>query len=661
MYLWLPARAPALALILCLAPLAAASDPSSGDAAPVFTEELTLEPSASDAVSVEEGVARRDPTGAVTVIDARARAAEAKETAELIASAPGVHVQLSGGVGQKATLLMRGASSNGFRLFLDGIPLNGAGGIADLSLLPVALLDRVEVLRGGTGGTLGSGGLGGAVNAISRRVPSGARVFGELRYGSFDTAVGSAGISGALLGGEGLLVLHATRSDGDFSFLFDEQPANPENPLVDRTRHNNASQLGGALAKWTHRLGGWTASALVEGLSYERGLAGTSRNPTLDAAEAGLRLTGAARLGGELWGGAVSVRAFGRSDRTELSGGMYLTPLAQRYDTGGVTVDGAWSLGLWQLLSVVAEAELGALAVGADAPALSQLSLGIADELLLADGRLKVIPALRLERVSAVRIPDGSLPVDHLLLSPKLGAGWSLPGGFELRLNAGRSQRAPSMLELYVVQGTLLPNAALRPETSLHADLGVSWQSDGARAAVTGYYALYDDLIAYEYYPPFLARPRNLERAVAGGAELEAGADLPYGVRLEGAYTLTLSANLRDDPRFLGKPLPNRPLHHGNLRASAGPDWLRGRVEVDYRSAQALNRTGTLQLPARWLVNAGLSAKVLAHPELTASVELRNLLDVHTEDFDGYPLPGRSLHVTLQVAVEPRPTAETHP
>lgn len=656
MYLGSTARAAALAL--SLSALAAHADPEVAPA--VFTEELTLEPAADDSVAVAEGVIRRDPTGAVTVIDVRARAAEAKDTPELLASAPGVQVQQSGGAGQRATLMVRGASSNGVRLLLDGLPLNGAGGIADLSLLPVAILDRLEVLRGGTGGTLGSGGLGGAVNAITRRIPRGARAFGELRYGSFDTAVGSAGLSGALLGGEGLLVLHGTRSDGDFSFLFDDQPANPDNRLVERTRRNNAAQQGGVLGKWTHRLGGWTTSALVEGLGYQRGLAGTSRNPTFEAGERGLRLTGAARLAGALWGGAVSARAYGRSERTQLWGGLHLSPLAQQFAAGGISLDGAWPLGRRQLLTATAEAELSSVEAAASAPAMGQLSVALADEVRLFEGRLKLVPAVRLERVSAARIPEGAAAVDHWLFSPKVGVAWSLPGGVELRANAGRTQRAPSLLELYVVQGSLLPNASLRPEQSLHADLGAAWRSEAFRASVTGFYGLYEDLIAYEYYPPFLARPRNVDRAAAGGAELEAAGDLPLGARLEASYTLTLSANLRDDPRFLGKPLPNRPLHHGALRGSAGPEWLRGRLEVDYRSAQALNRTGTLQLPQRWLINAGVSSRLPSRPELTASLELRNLLDVHTEDFDGYPLPGRSLHFTLQVAVEPL-ASETHP
>lgn len=603
----------------------------------------------------EEPVPRRDPTGVTTVIDVSARAQEAKDTAELIASAPGVHLQQSGGVGQKETLILRGASSSGVLVFLDGIPLNGAGGIADLSLLPVAMLERLEVSRGGASASHGSGGLGGAVNAVTRRIPHGVRLFADLRYGSFHTAVASLGAAAPLLGGEALLLVHGTRSEGDFRFAFDPEPANPDNALTLHTRANNQAALGGGMFKLNHRLGDWSTSVLLDGLIYQRGLAGTSRNPSAEAQESGTRWMAAGRATGEVAGALLNLRAHARTDGTQLSGGFYFAPLHQQFTTAGLTADLGWTLGSQQLWGAVLETHLDSLSVGAQpGPALGRIAASVGDELLFLDGRLTLAPSLRLDAVHALAAPAGAPRVTHFLFSPKLGAAWSFGGGLELRTNLGQSHRAPSMLELYVAQGTLLPNANLRPERALHGDLSLGWTGETARASLTGFYGLYQDLIAYEYYPPFLARPFNFDTAQVGGAELEAAADLPLGLRAEGAYTLTFSQNLRDDPRFYLRELPHRPRHRGQARLWAGPDWLRGRVEVDYRATQFLNRTGTLSLPSRVLLNLGLSSRLLAAPAVTASLEARNLLDVHTEDFDGYPLPGRSFHLTLSTTFEPK-------
>ncbi|MCY1030992.1 hypothetical protein OV207_05960 [Corallococcus sp. BB11-1] len=50
---------------------------------------------------------RRDPTGAITVINARERAGEARDTAELLGGSASLVVQDSGGYGQSKSLVVR--------------------------------------------------------------------------------------------------------------------------------------------------------------------------------------------------------------------------------------------------------------------------------------------------------------------------------------------------------------------------------------------------------------------------------------------------------------------------------------------------------------------------------------------------------------------------
>jgi len=52
-------------------------------------------------------------------------------------------------------------------------------------------------------------------------------------------------------------------------------------------------------------------------------------------------------------------------------------------------------------------------------------------------------------------------------------------------------------------------------------------------------------------------------------------------------------------------------------------------------------------LPGRTFLHAGLSSTFGRTPELTVSLELKNLLDAQAEDLDGYPLPGRAAYVTV--------------
>ena len=263
----------------------------------------------------------------------------------------------------------------------------------------------------------------------------------------------------------------------------------------------------------------------------------------------------------------------------------------------------------------------------------------VADELLLFDGALSVHASARVDVAGK-----------FVVVSPKLGVQAALPAGFTVRANAGQASRPPSFSELYVVQGTLLPNPELRPERALTADIGAGWTHEKVELSATGFFALYEDLISYEYYPPNLARPFNFSAARVGGLELDATARPFTWLEANAGYTWLDTQNLRDDPRYYLKALPFRPRHRVHARVSGGPEWLRGRAELVFQSEQFMNRTQTLAIPARAMVNVGVTVMplhaVLKEPRVTVSAELKNVLDVQTQDVDGYPLPPRAVFVT---------------
>ena len=288
-----------------------------------------------------ESASRRDPTGALTTLTVEETGGAARDTAALLATAPGVTVQDVGGYGQSKSVLVRGASANGTLVLLDGIPLTGAGGLADLSRVPVALAERLEVLRGG-GARYGSGGLGGVINIITRRPGAEARVAGELSYGSWNTGLGWLSASGPLPGGDALLLVHGGASSGRFAYLFDPSPTLPGDALLERQRTNNDARGTGALLRLRHALGrGFQADVLGELSLDERGLAGTAQNPSEDARQSGGRGTASLRVEGTLPGGvSTSVRASYRQERLALLGGPWSQTPAQVQRGGGVEGEG---------------------------------------------------------------------------------------------------------------------------------------------------------------------------------------------------------------------------------------------------------------------------------------------------------------------------------
>ena len=149
-------------------------------------------------IQLPRAPAPQDPTASATVVEAERFAGELKGVAELAATAPGVAIRSYGGLGQLTTISIRGSSSGGVRVLLDGIPLDtAAGGGVDLSTIPLHWVDRVEVVRGAEGAYFGAGALGGAVNVVT--LPAVAGKWGaEVTGGSFGTAsaVADVGVGG---------------------------------------------------------------------------------------------------------------------------------------------------------------------------------------------------------------------------------------------------------------------------------------------------------------------------------------------------------------------------------------------------------------------------------------------------------------------------------
>ncbi len=589
----------------------------------------------------------RDPSATLTTRDATEARAEAKDAAELLTTTPGSSVQDSGGAGQRKTLSLRGASPNAVLVLLDGVPLAGPGAAMDLSRIPVSALERIEVLRGGGSARYGPGAMGGVVNLVTRTPDGRARVFADVTQGSFVTTQLSAGATSQLLGGDGLVLLHGLRTEGTFDYRYDDQPTFAGNAPTTLTRANNAALSGGGLVRYRKRIGTTQADFLGEGTYEARGLAGPVQNPSASASQATGRGTFSARTQTSFEaGGTLSTLGFARFDDTTLRGTFFGSGVYRQLEaSAGVEA-------VYARLFAGRHGVTALLTGGGDwlrepsgtNPSWGRFGAMLADEVLFFDGALAL---------------NGSARVDvagrFVVFSPKLGVVVELPKGFSLRANAGQASRPPAFAELYVVQGTLLPNADLRPERALTGDVGAAFTTQKAKLAVTGFLSLYEDLISYEYYPPNLARPYNFAAARVAGLEVE-GTLTPWKwLEASASYTYLDTQNLKDDPRYYLKSLPFRPHHRVHARVSGGFDWLKARAEVLFQSAQFTNRTETLSLPERAFVNVGLTAMPWKDPQVTISAELKNVLDVQTQDLDGYPLPPRAFFVTVGFAWEPRP------
>jgi vitamin B12 transporter len=96
---------------------------------------------------------------------------------EVIESASGVFVQKSGTVAGTHQVSIRGSSPKHVLILLDGQKINPSGtGVADLNTIPLEMVEKVEILKGGQSAVYGADALGGVINIIThphkRKEPS---------------------------------------------------------------------------------------------------------------------------------------------------------------------------------------------------------------------------------------------------------------------------------------------------------------------------------------------------------------------------------------------------------------------------------------------------------------------------------------------------------
>lgn len=105
---------------------------------------------------------------------------------DVLNGTPGIRVRESGGTGSEFNFSLNGFTGKQVRFFIDGLPTDYLGQAFGLNVVPVNLLDRIEVYKGVVPVRLGSDVLGGAVNIVTKNI---SKDFVDASYslGSFNT------------------------------------------------------------------------------------------------------------------------------------------------------------------------------------------------------------------------------------------------------------------------------------------------------------------------------------------------------------------------------------------------------------------------------------------------------------------------------------------
>jgi vitamin B12 transporter len=162
---------------------------------------------------------------AVTVITREEiQNSQAKDITQLLDGTQGVTMSSNGGLGKATGIRLRGTDSKHVLVLIDGVRIGSATlGIAAFQDIPLAQVERIEIVRGPRSQLYGADAVGGVIQIFTRKGGAGEGISAEAEYGSHNTRRVALGVGGSREGLDYNLRVAELRSDG-FSALKNNNP-----------------------------------------------------------------------------------------------------------------------------------------------------------------------------------------------------------------------------------------------------------------------------------------------------------------------------------------------------------------------------------------------------------------------------------------------------
>ncbi len=660
-------------LVLQLLPLAAHGETDT-DVQVLDTMKVTAEK--SDNQYRTGDVAMSETPVFATVIKRESFEGKPLSLSEVIEKETGIQVRSTGGLGSFSSVSLRGSSSEQVMIYLDGVLLNdSSGGGVDLSTISLTDVAQIEIYRGATPVSFSKASIGGVVNIRTLRSTEGTGGSVVLGMGSFNTKRASASISYKQGKGDVLVSAGTISADNDFEIFNDNGTSWNKNDDRTEDRNNAGVEQHNVLSRV-----GWDftdhlrASLSSQWFKKDQELPTTGNSElvttTLDTERSitTLNLTADNLTSLGLNTSLSFSYLYKKETYDDREGRIGLGKQHNRYRTDKMTTSFFAELPLEShIISFNGEffrEEYSPTNLLRESnfqdSTRDYFSLGLQDSILFSEGRLIVTPSVSYINVhdelksgtaswgSAIDARSDTME----FFSPRIGFRFTPWEHFTFKSNLGRYHREPSFFELYGDRGLFVGNADLTPESGVNFDAGFefnrSFQNGPVRefSFTANYYKTHvDDLIARVYDARGVGKSQNISDGRIQGVELSFSAHVTKFLRFTGGVTFQDTENVNPFEVFDGKKLPGsfERAYRGRVDFLYNPFTLF--FEAVYEEGLFYDTANLLSAPNKKEINTGISFSM---EPLMVDFTIKNLTDELYEDFNGYPLPGRSFDFSVR-------------
>ncbi len=464
---------------------------------------------------------------------------QAASLGDLLRGRAGINLVNQGGIGKLTSIFVRGSESDHVLVLVDGVRIGSAtSGAAAFQDLPLALIDRIEIVRGPRSSLYGSDAIGGVIQIFTRHDRGPAQLRFDVGIGSHGRREAGAGIGGsndrgwygidaAYLHTDGINACNG--SSTLFAGCFTEEP--------DRDGYNSraVSVRGGVTLGDNLKL---DAQALdVRGENHYDGSFVNRSNTVQRVLGATLQWQASERIALQFGAGSnrdASDNFLDSADGRHTANGNF----GSRRDSASAQAD--FTLTDAQLLTLGADWLRDR--IDSDTPYTINARRNVAG-FAQYQGRFGAHD-LQL----ALRRDDN----DQFGGKTTGTAAWGISFNEAWRISAsyGTAFKAPNFDELYF---PFFGNPALRPESSHTAGLGLVWRHATTNVHLNMFNTLVKDLIAFD---AALFLPNNIATARLRGAELQIESEV-FGWDINASASWLEARNRSNDPNR-NNDLPRR-------------------------------------------------------------------------------------------------------